>query len=73
MTALGRSAQADHRYRQQGQCGQHQARRRGPFARSIMKAQVASLPFTPVFAALVSILDIKLPTMGELLLHRLIS
>ena len=48
-------------------------RGRGLFARSIMKAQAASLPFTPVFAALVSILNTKLPMMGELLLHRLIS
>ncbi|KAI0303496.1 armadillo-type protein [Multifurca ochricompacta] len=46
---------------------------RGLFARSIMKAQAASLPFTPVFAALVSIINTKLPMVGELLLHRLIS
>ncbi|KAH9174195.1 MIF4G-domain-containing protein [Lactarius sanguifluus] len=48
-------------------------RGRGLFARSIMKAQAASLPFTPVFAALVSILNTKLPMVGELLIHRLIS
>ena len=48
-------------------------RGRGLFARSIMKAQAASLPFTPVFAALVSIINTKLPMIGELLLHRLIS
>ncbi|KAN0115923.1 hypothetical protein V8E52_006463 [Russula decolorans] len=48
-------------------------RGRGLFARSIMKAQSASLPFTPVFAALVSIINSKLPMIGELLLHRLIS
>ena len=48
-------------------------RGRGLFARSIMKAQAASLPFTPVFAALVSIMNTKLPMIGELLLHRLIS
>ena len=46
---------------------------RGLFARSIMKAQAASLPFTPVFAALVSIINTKLPMVGELLLHRLVS
>jgi hypothetical protein len=34
-------------------------RGRGLFARSIMKAQAASLPFTPVFAALVAILNSK--------------
>lgn len=48
-------------------------RGRGLFARSIMKAQAASLPFTPVFAALVSIINTKLPQVGELLLTRLIS
>ena len=48
-------------------------RGRGLFARSIMKAQSASLPFTPVFAALVAILNTKLPQVGELLLTRVIS
>lgn len=48
-------------------------RGRGLFARSIMKAQAASLPFTPVFAALVAIINTKLPQVGELLLTRLIS
>jgi pre-mRNA-splicing factor CWC22 len=31
----------------------------GLFARSIMKAQAASLPLTPVFAALVAIINMK--------------
>jgi len=48
-------------------------RGRGLFARSVMKAQAASLPFTPVFAALVAIINTKLPQVGELLLTRLIS
>jgi pre-mRNA-splicing factor CWC22 len=48
-------------------------RGRGLFARSIMKAQAASLPFTPVFAALVAILNTKLPQVGELVLTRIIS
>lgn len=48
-------------------------RGRGLFARSIMKAQAASLPFTPVFAALVAIVNTKLPQVGELVLIRLIS
>lgn len=48
-------------------------RGRGLFSRSIMKAQAASLPFTPVFAALVAIINTKLPQVGELLLTRLIS
>lgn len=48
-------------------------RGRGLFARSMMKAQAASLPFTPVFAALVAIINTKLPQVGELILTRLIS
>ncbi|THH08696.1 hypothetical protein EW145_g2516, partial [Phellinidium pouzarii] len=48
-------------------------RGRGLFARSLMKAQAASLPFTPVFAALVSIINTKLPQVGELVLTRLVS
>jgi len=37
-----------------------------------MKAQSASLPFTPVYAALVAIINTKLPQIGELVLTRLI-
>lgn len=48
-------------------------RGRGLFARSIMKAQSASLPFTPVFAALVGIINTKLPQVGELVITRLVS
>jgi pre-mRNA-splicing factor CWC22 len=48
-------------------------RGRGLFARSVMRAQAASLPFTPVFAALVAILNSKLPQVGEQVLTRLIS
>ena len=48
-------------------------RGRGLFARSVMKAQAASLPFTPVFAALVAIINTKLPQVGELVLVRLVS
>ncbi|KIM55817.1 hypothetical protein SCLCIDRAFT_1149033 [Scleroderma citrinum Foug A] len=40
--------------------------KQGLFARSAMKAQSASLPFTPVFAALVAIINMKLPQVGEL-------
>ena len=43
------------------------------FARGIMKAQAASLRFTPVFAALVSIINPEPRMVSELLLHRLIS
>ncbi|KAJ9118697.1 pre-mRNA-splicing factor cwc22 [Naganishia vaughanmartiniae] len=43
-------------------------RGRGLYARSIMKAQASSLPFTPVFAALTAIVNTKLPMVGELVL-----
>ena len=48
-------------------------RGKGLFARSVMKAQATSLPFTPVFAALVAVINTKLPQVGELVLTRLIS
>jgi pre-mRNA-splicing factor CWC22 len=47
-------------------------RGRGLFCRSIMKAQAASLPFTPIYAAFAAILNTKLPQVGELLVKRLI-
>lgn len=47
-------------------------RGRGLFCRSIMKAQAASLPFTAIYAAMVAIVNTKLPQVGELLVHRLI-
>ncbi|TFY66479.1 hypothetical protein EVG20_g4613 [Dentipellis fragilis] len=53
--------------------GENLVRGRGLFARSVMKAQAASLPFTPVFAALVAIINTKLPQVGELVLARLVS
>jgi pre-mRNA-splicing factor CWC22 len=53
--------------------GENLIRGRGLFAQSIMRAQAASLPFTPIFAALVAIVNTKLPTVGELVLTRLIS
>lgn len=37
-----------------------------------MKAQAASMPFTPVYAALVAVINTKLPQIGELLITRLI-
>jgi pre-mRNA-splicing factor CWC22 len=48
-------------------------RGRGLFCRSLMKAQAASLPFTPIFAGLVAVINSKFPQIGELLLVRLIS
>ncbi|EIW71737.1 hypothetical protein TREMEDRAFT_38044 [Tremella mesenterica DSM 1558] len=53
--------------------GENLIRGKGLFARSVMRAQAASLPFTPVFAALVAIVNTKLPQVGELVLIRLIS
>jgi len=47
-------------------------RGRGLFCRSIMKAQAASLPFTPIYAAMAAIVNTKLPQVGELLMNRLI-
>ncbi|KAI1074351.1 MIF4G-domain-containing protein [Whalleya microplaca] len=47
-------------------------RGRGLFCRSIMKAQAAALPFTPVLAAMAAIVNTKLPQVGELLLKRLV-
>ncbi|KAK5950956.1 pre-mRNA-splicing factor cwc22 [Knufia fluminis] len=52
--------------------GENLVRGRGLFCRSIMKAQAASLPFTPIYAAMVAIVNTKLPQVGELLLNRLV-
>ena len=48
-------------------------RGRGLLCRSLMKSQVASPAFTPVYAALVSVINTKFPEIGELLLHRLVT
>lgn len=53
--------------------GENLVRGRGLFCRSIMKAQAASLPFTPIYAAMAAIVNTKLPKIGELLLMRLIT
>ncbi|KAJ5542783.1 hypothetical protein N7535_005207 [Penicillium sp. DV-2018c] len=52
--------------------GENLVRGRGLFCRSIMKAQAASLPFTPIYAAMAAIVNTKLPQVGDLLLSRLI-
>ena len=52
--------------------GENLVRGRGLFCRSIMKAQAASLPFTPIYAAMAAIVNTKLPQVGELLLKRLV-
>ncbi|KAJ5086124.1 hypothetical protein N7532_010895 [Penicillium argentinense] len=53
--------------------GENLTRGRGLFCRSIMKAQAASLPFTPIYAAMAAIVNTKLPQVGELLLSRLVT
>ncbi|RKL41048.1 Pre-mRNA-splicing factor cwc22 [Fusarium proliferatum] len=52
--------------------GENLIRGRGLFCRSIMKAQAASLPFTPIYAAMAAIVNTKLPQVGELLVRRLV-
>ncbi|KAK5990023.1 Pre-mRNA-splicing factor cwc22 [Cladobotryum mycophilum] len=52
--------------------GENLVRGRGLFCRSIMKAQAASLPFTPIYAAMAAIVNTKLPQVGDLLIRRLV-
>ncbi|KAJ9185406.1 hypothetical protein P3X46_005044 [Hevea brasiliensis] len=47
-------------------------RGRGLFCRSCMKSQIASPAFTDVLAALVAILNTKVPEVGNLLLRRIV-
>lgn len=47
-------------------------RGRGLFCRSLMKAQMASPSYSHVYAALVSIVNTKMPELGELLLSRVV-
>ena len=47
-------------------------RGRGLFARAVMKSQMASPQFSPVFAALVAVVNTKFPELGELVLKRVI-
>lgn len=47
-------------------------RGKGLFCQSIMKAQAASLPFTHIYAAMLAIVNTKLPAVGELLVKRLV-
>lgn len=48
-------------------------RGRGLFCRTIITAQHASPNFTPVYAALVAIVNTRVQEIGELLLHRLVD
>ncbi|KAK4106886.1 MIF4G-domain-containing protein [Parathielavia hyrcaniae] len=52
--------------------GENLIRGRGLFCQSLLKAQHASLPFTPIYACLAAICNTKLPEVGELLVKRLI-
>ncbi|KAG1464324.1 hypothetical protein G6F46_002907 [Rhizopus delemar] len=52
--------------------GENLIRGRGLYCRSMMKAQTASLPFTPVYAAVTAVVNTKLPAVGALLLTRLV-
>lgn len=47
-------------------------RGRGLLARSVLKAQSASKNFTHVFAALVAVINTKLPDVVKILVHRVI-
>jgi len=47
-------------------------RGKGLLAKSIMKAQAASTNFTHVFAALVCVINTKLPEVVKVLLHRIL-
>lgn len=47
-------------------------RGRGLFARSVMRAQAASLPFTPIYAALVATINSGIQKVGELVAVRLL-
>jgi pre-mRNA-splicing factor CWC22 len=48
-------------------------RGRGLLCRAVLKAQLTSPGFTPVYAALVAVINTKLPEIGELLLRRVVS
>lgn len=48
-------------------------RGRGVFCQSIMKSQVASPTYTPVFAALVAVIGTRLPDIPTLLVNRLVA
>ena len=51
---------------------QNLERGRGLLCRTLMKSQLASTEFSATFAALVAIINTKLPEVGELLLKRVV-
>lgn len=48
-------------------------RGRGAFCRAVMRAQASSLSFTPIYAALVAVVNSKIPLVGELLAKRVVA
>lgn len=52
--------------------GENLIRGRGLFVRALMRSQAASLVYTPVYAALVAVLNTKFPILGELIAKRLV-
>lgn len=53
--------------------GENLVRGRGLLVRCMMKAQSASIIYTPVYAAVVAVLNTKFPLLGELLITRLVA
>jgi len=53
--------------------GENIIRGRALFVRSLLKAQMASPSFTHIYAALVSVVNTKMPEIGELLLKRVLN
>eukprot|EP00512_Aurantiochytrium_limacinum_P010313 CAMPEP_0171544508 /NCGR_PEP_ID=MMETSP0960-20121227/3542_1 /TAXON_ID=87120 /ORGANISM="Aurantiochytrium limacinum, Strain ATCCMYA-1381" /LENGTH=868 /DNA_ID=CAMNT_0012092329 /DNA_START=249 /DNA_END=2853 /DNA_ORIENTATION=+ len=47
-------------------------RGKGLLVRALMKAQVASVGYTPVYAAIAAVINTKLPEVGELLVSRVV-
>lgn len=52
--------------------GENLIRGRGLLVRAVMRAQSAALPFTAVYAAMMAVINTKLPQIGELLVTRLV-
>ncbi|KAI0457660.1 armadillo-type protein [Xylaria acuta] len=48
-------------------------RGRGLLCLALTRAQTASLPFTPIYASLICVINSKLPAIGKLLLARLVA
>ena len=53
-------------------CLQNLVRGKGLLCRSLIRSQIASPTYTPVFASLVAVINCKLPDVGALLVTRLI-